>query len=149
MSNHILAIFTSALVLAAVALFGFILDLFFGKETPCRHCQKRPGYKSYNGLCLDCHCEEHSRRLIAHCMAATLTRSANLTFTGESELDCLLQAIAYLQNHGYIVTEHSADWETPSQFCKRLGICAQTLIRKLASPHCPGRHGSAVQAVAF
>ena len=68
----------------------------------------------------------------------TLTKTATITFSGESELDCLMQAVAWIRNCGFCVIETTQPWETPAAFCKRLGICSQTLIRKLKSPHSPG-----------
>ena len=56
--NIIVAILYSFGVAAAVSLFEFILDTLFGKETPCRHCQKRPARKCYGDRCLDCYIDD-------------------------------------------------------------------------------------------
>lgn len=45
-------------------------------------------------------------------------------------------AVAFLQREGYVV-EMPREWERPQAFCARVGICQQTLIRKLRDPRRP------------
>jgi hypothetical protein len=52
------------------------------------------------------------------------------------QADILAWAILVCKNAGLIV-ERPREWETPKEFCARIGISGQTLIRKLRDPRRP------------
>lgn len=45
-------------------------------------------------------------------------------------------AAEFLQHQGYVVTQWK-DWETPTEFYKRIGICHMTFDRRLNAAHRP------------
>jgi hypothetical protein len=53
----------------------------------------------------------------------------HLTADDEAGMDA--EAKRWLENRGYAVAEWNPSWETPSEFCERLGVSVMTLHRRL------------------
>lgn len=66
-------------------------------------------------------------------LAAIIRHQIDLHVTALTEQ----RAIDLLREHGYTVKPPTGRWETPGQFCVRLGIHPQTFVRLRAHPRCP------------
>jgi hypothetical protein len=66
------------------------------------------------------------------------------TFECETQDDLVEWAKDLLQEFGYIVRkpEPLHDWETPSEFSKRIELNPRTFSRKIRLPDCPADFGS-------